>query len=82
VDNSRLPVDNCGCRVHKVATRALEDITGGLSLWINLWISLRGHLSVSCILSVLPSVRTRLILSVRLLLPKSTQIKSYFHVTP
>ena len=44
---------------------------------------------VSCILSVLPSVlpsvRTRFILSVlsvRLLLPKITQITSYFHVTP
>ena len=33
--NSRLPVDNFGCTVHKVATRALEDVTGGLSLWIS-----------------------------------------------
>jgi len=52
---------NCGCTVHKVATRALEDVTGGLSLWI----SLRGHLSVAsgC------TVRTHFILSV---LPVST----------
>ena len=35
MDKSRLPVDNCGCTVHKVATRALEDVTGGLSLWIS-----------------------------------------------
>ena len=35
MDKSRLPVDNCGRTVHKVATRALEDVTGGLSLWIS-----------------------------------------------
>ena len=86
MDNSRLPVDKPGAlgqvgrykgtRGHH---RRPEPVDKPVDKYAG------ASVRVSCILSVLPSVRTRSILSVlsvRLLLPKITQITSYFHVTP